>query len=40
MYLGELNIGSVNLFSESDSAYEVDSVILSTDELDGHSYAR
>ena len=30
----------MNLFSERDSSHEVDSVILSTDESDGHSYAR
>ena len=40
MYLGELDLGSTSLFSEVDSSQEVDSVLLSTDESDGHSYAR
>ena len=40
VYLGEMNLGTTNLFSEYDSSQEVDSVLLSTDESDGHSYAR
>ena len=40
VYLGELDLKSTNLFSEYDCCQEVDSVLLSTDESDGHSYAR
>ena len=40
VYMGELDIGTTNLFSSCDSNEEIDSVLLSTDEWDGHSYAR
>ena len=41
VYMGKLDdVGSCSLFSETAACLEVDSVVLSTDEDDGHSYAR
>ena len=41
VYMGELDLGSNNIFTDNDSSLEVDSVVLSTEDGDnGHSYAR
>ena len=40
VYTGELALASHNLFSASGVSWEADFVVLSTDEDDGHSYAR
>ena len=40
VYMGELDLGVCSVFSDSESGGEVDSVVLSSDEDDGHSYAR
>ena len=39
VYMGELDLAPSNVFTDGECC-EVDSVVLSTDEDDGHSYAR